>query len=119
MALHDEEADRAWVDKWTIGGDWRVGLLTGLGDKEGSGLGQHVSLRVDKVRALLTEVSATTPRSPVLRFLDHLHSFASASFAVVVPRLSFDSRRLVPSILRLHPFHLLEHLCCLLAYQRA
>jgi anoctamin-10 len=42
VALHDEEADKAWVDKWTLGGDWRIGLLKGLGDKEGSGLGEHV-----------------------------------------------------------------------------
>jgi len=42
VALHDEEADKAWIEKWTMGGDWRVGLLRGLGDKEGSGLGQHV-----------------------------------------------------------------------------
>ena len=42
MALHDEEADKAWINKWTYGGDWRIGLLTGLTEKEGSGLGQHV-----------------------------------------------------------------------------
>jgi hypothetical protein len=41
-ALHDEEADKAWIEKWTLGGDWRVGLLRGLGEEEGSGLGQHV-----------------------------------------------------------------------------
>lgn len=42
MALHDEEADRAWVDRWTFGGDWQVGLLKGLSDGTGSGLGEHV-----------------------------------------------------------------------------
>ncbi|KAK8844765.1 hypothetical protein IAR55_006615 [Kwoniella newhampshirensis] len=41
MALHDEEADRTWVEKWTVGGDWRVGLLMGLEDGAGTGLGHH------------------------------------------------------------------------------
>lgn len=45
-ALHDEAADKAWVDKWTLGGDWKVGLLTGLNDKAGEGLGDHVRLCV-------------------------------------------------------------------------
>lgn len=44
VALHDEEADKAWLEKWTWGGDWRVGLLRGLGEKEGGGLGEHVSI---------------------------------------------------------------------------
>ncbi len=43
MALHDEEADKAWVERWTFGGDWRVGLLKGLSHGTGSGLGEHVS----------------------------------------------------------------------------
>ena len=29
MALHDDEADKRWVERWT-GGDWKIGLLTGL-----------------------------------------------------------------------------------------
>ncbi|WVR03117.1 hypothetical protein IAU60_000107 [Kwoniella sp. DSM 27419] len=41
MALHDEEADKAWVEKWTTGGDWRIGLLKGLDGAEGAGLGEH------------------------------------------------------------------------------
>jgi len=42
MALHDEEADRAWVDRWTFGDDWQVGLIKGLSDGASSGLGEHV-----------------------------------------------------------------------------
>ncbi|OCF60137.1 hypothetical protein L486_02817 [Kwoniella mangroviensis CBS 10435] len=41
MALHDEIADNEWVEKWTTGGDWRIGLLKGLDGKEGQGLGEH------------------------------------------------------------------------------
>ncbi|WVQ64321.1 uncharacterized protein L199_002483 [Kwoniella botswanensis] len=41
MALHDELADKEWVEKWTTGGDWRIGLLKGLDGKEGQGLGEH------------------------------------------------------------------------------
>ncbi|WWD22681.1 hypothetical protein CI109_107174 [Kwoniella shandongensis] len=42
MALHDEEADKKWVEKWTVGGDWRVGLLKGLEESgAGTGLGHH------------------------------------------------------------------------------
>ncbi|WVN88537.1 uncharacterized protein L203_103748 [Cryptococcus depauperatus CBS 7841] len=42
-ALHDEVADKAWVEKWTMGGDWKVGLTKdlaqytqkgGLGDQQ-------------------------------------------------------------------------------------
>jgi anoctamin-10 len=40
MALHDEENDKAWVDKWAKG-DWKVGLVQGM--EEGGGLGSHVS----------------------------------------------------------------------------
>jgi len=43
MALHDEEADKAWVERWTFGGDWRVGLVKGLSGDTASGLGEHVS----------------------------------------------------------------------------
>ena len=42
-ALHDEEADKAWVEKWTMGGDWRVGLIGGLEGDAGTGLGEHAS----------------------------------------------------------------------------
>ena len=42
-ALHDEKADKAWVDRWTFGGDWQVGLVRSLSGGAGSGLGQHVS----------------------------------------------------------------------------
>ncbi|WWD06320.1 hypothetical protein V865_004410 [Kwoniella europaea PYCC6329] len=41
MALHDEVADKEWVERWTTGGDWRIGLLKGLDGKEGQGLGEH------------------------------------------------------------------------------
>nr|XP_019014019.1 uncharacterized protein I206_00096 [Kwoniella pini CBS 10737]OCF52800.1 hypothetical protein I206_00096 [Kwoniella pini CBS 10737] len=41
MALHDEAADKEWVERWTIGGDWRIGLLKGLDGAEGQGLGEH------------------------------------------------------------------------------
>ena len=44
VALHDDAADKAWIDKWTTGGDWRIGLLRSLDGKEGDVLGQHVSL---------------------------------------------------------------------------
>lgn len=59
-ALHDEEADKAWIEKWTLGGDWRVGLLRGLGDKEGSGLGQHVR----EVFAFGTRAGEADPQQP-------------------------------------------------------
>jgi len=29
MALHDDQADKQWVSRWA-GGDWKIGLLTGL-----------------------------------------------------------------------------------------
>lgn len=29
MALHDDNADKEWVKRWA-GGDWKIGLLTGL-----------------------------------------------------------------------------------------
>jgi len=29
MALHDDQADKEWVSRWA-GGDWKIGLLTGL-----------------------------------------------------------------------------------------
>jgi anoctamin-10 len=41
-ALHDEEANKAWLKQWSLGGDWQVGLLKGL-DSEQAGLGSHVS----------------------------------------------------------------------------
>ncbi|WWC57606.1 uncharacterized protein I303_100138 [Kwoniella dejecticola CBS 10117] len=41
MALHDELADKEWVERWTTGGDWRIGLLKGLDGVEGKGLGEH------------------------------------------------------------------------------
>ncbi|WVQ94169.1 hypothetical protein IAU59_001247 [Kwoniella sp. CBS 9459] len=41
MAFHDEQADKAWVEKWTTGGDWRIGLLKGLDGADGVELGQH------------------------------------------------------------------------------
>ncbi|WVQ82899.1 hypothetical protein IAT38_005035 [Cryptococcus sp. DSM 104549] len=39
-ALHDEAADKAWIEKWTVGGDWQIGLTRGLNDKTG-GMGSH------------------------------------------------------------------------------
>jgi anoctamin-10 len=42
VPLHDEEADKAWVERWTVGGDWQVGFFKGLGDKGSADLGQHV-----------------------------------------------------------------------------
>lgn len=42
-ALHDEEADQAWVKRWTFGGDWKVGLLEGIDTRRIDGLGEHVS----------------------------------------------------------------------------
>ncbi|ORY26484.1 calcium-activated chloride channel-domain-containing protein [Naematelia encephala] len=41
VALHDEEADAAWVKRWTLGGDWRIGLLKDPSDEGASGLGDH------------------------------------------------------------------------------
>lgn len=41
-ALHDEEANKAWLKQWSMGGDWKVGLLKGL-DSEHASLGAHVS----------------------------------------------------------------------------
>ena len=32
MALHDDQADKEWVKRWS-GGDWKIGLLTGLSGK--------------------------------------------------------------------------------------
>jgi hypothetical protein len=29
MALHDDEADKRWIGRWT-GGDWTIGLFSGL-----------------------------------------------------------------------------------------
>ncbi|WRT63222.1 uncharacterized protein IL334_000125 [Kwoniella shivajii] len=41
MALHDDIADKEWVEKWTTGGDWRIGLLKSLDGIEGDGLSHH------------------------------------------------------------------------------
>jgi hypothetical protein len=43
-ALHDEDADKAWVEKWTTGGDWQIGLTKGLSDGADTGLGEHVGI---------------------------------------------------------------------------
>ncbi|XAO22454.1 hypothetical protein I312_101225 [Cryptococcus bacillisporus CA1280] len=42
-ALHDEAADKAWVEKWTTGGDWQVGLTKGLDEdtRKRGGLGDQ------------------------------------------------------------------------------
>lgn len=42
-ALHDEEANKAWLKQWSLGGDWKVGLLRGL-DSDHTGIGAHVSV---------------------------------------------------------------------------
>ena len=42
-ALHDEEADKMWVERWTKK-DWKVGLLAGLDQNDSTNLGAHVSL---------------------------------------------------------------------------
>ncbi|KLT41542.1 DUF590-domain-containing protein [Cutaneotrichosporon oleaginosum] len=34
MALHDEAADNKWVERWAVGGDWQIGLLRGLDEKD-------------------------------------------------------------------------------------
>ncbi|BEJ17630.1 hypothetical protein CspHIS471_0610310 [Cutaneotrichosporon sp. HIS471] len=34
MALHDEAADNKWVERWSVGGDWQIGLLRGLDQKD-------------------------------------------------------------------------------------
>jgi hypothetical protein len=39
MALHDDQADKEWVKRWA-GGDWKIGLLTGLSGQ----ISQDVSL---------------------------------------------------------------------------
>ena len=39
MALHDDQADKEWVSRWA-GGDWKIGLLTGLSGQ----ISQDVSL---------------------------------------------------------------------------
>ncbi|WWC90176.1 uncharacterized protein L201_005109 [Kwoniella dendrophila CBS 6074] len=41
MALHDESSDKKWVEKWTTGGDWKLGVLTGLDNHIGKDLGEH------------------------------------------------------------------------------
>jgi hypothetical protein len=45
-ALHDEKADKAWVERWT--GDWRIGLLNDIEDGPGTALGEHVSSAIRK-----------------------------------------------------------------------
>lgn len=42
-ALHDEAADKAWIEKWTTGGDWQVGLTKGLDEdtRKRGGLGDQ------------------------------------------------------------------------------
>ncbi|TYJ51955.1 hypothetical protein B9479_007444 [Cryptococcus floricola] len=43
MALHDEAADHQWIEKWTTGGDWKVGLTKGLDEdtQRSGGLGDQ------------------------------------------------------------------------------
>lgn len=41
VALHDDEQDAQWVERWTIGGDWQVGLLKDLKDEDGDILGRN------------------------------------------------------------------------------
>ncbi|KAK4684084.1 anoctamin-10, partial [Tremellales sp. Uapishka_1] len=53
MALHDEESDQRWVERWTTGGDWQVGLLSGMGET-GSKLGDHQPPPVHLYFAFLT-----------------------------------------------------------------
>lgn len=43
MALHDETSDNAWVQRWSVGGDWQVGLVRGLGEGDEQALSQNVS----------------------------------------------------------------------------
>ncbi|EIW72964.1 hypothetical protein TREMEDRAFT_26589 [Tremella mesenterica DSM 1558] len=40
MALHDEEMDRVWIERWTKG-DWKVGLIAGLDQSDSTNLGAH------------------------------------------------------------------------------
>jgi hypothetical protein len=41
VALHDDDTDKAWLEHWTIGGDWKIGLLRGLGEQNGDMLGRN------------------------------------------------------------------------------
>lgn len=43
VALHDDARDDAWVKRWSVGGDWKVGLLQGLGDENSDILSRNVS----------------------------------------------------------------------------
>lgn len=45
-ALHDETADNAWVERWSVGGDWQVGLLRGLNAKDEDDLSRNVSCQL-------------------------------------------------------------------------
>jgi hypothetical protein len=57
VALHDEDQDEAWVHRWTVGGDWRVGLLTSLGEQDGDMLGRN---QTPEIRLYFNFLSAYT-----------------------------------------------------------
>lgn len=40
VALHDDARDNAWVERWTVGGDWKIGLLRGLSQDDEDMLGR-------------------------------------------------------------------------------
>lgn len=56
MALHDDQADKQWVSRWA-GGDWKIGLLTGLSGQ----ISQDVSLA-----SLLASELKRKAQSPLL-----------------------------------------------------
>lgn len=54
MALHDEAADNKWVERWSVGGDWQIGLLRGLDAKDEDLLSRNVSPCVGSVLTAAT-----------------------------------------------------------------
>ena len=112
MALHDEAADKAWIAKWMLGGDWRIGVLKDLGDKEASGLGEHVRLILQppQSRFDLLKLVATAPCSPLLRLPHYIHSLLASPLTSLDSLLPLHSSGLVSSPLRIHPLIILHHL---------
>lgn len=50
MALHDDHADKEWIQRWSVGGDWQIGLLRGLDAKDEDDLSRHVSQAPQQAR---------------------------------------------------------------------